>query len=126
MMKGQGVFFVVAPFCSCPVSLVSRFSFAVVPGCARAGTQRGFSFPCLSPGPEPKKSTLGGVAFFALASPKGRDAQRGATKKNNTLHTRGRQQKKNLETNDTGHEQKEATTKRKKPRLTAALDRDAH
>ena len=31
----------------------------------------------------------------------------------NTLHTRGRQQKKNLETNDTGHEQKGATTKKK-------------
>ena len=32
----------------------------------RAGAQRGFSFPCLSPGPEQKKHTLGGV-FFALA-----------------------------------------------------------
>ena len=33
----------------------------------RAGAQRGFSFPCLSPGPEQKKNTLGGVFFFALA-----------------------------------------------------------
>ena len=58
----------------------------------RAGAQRCFSFPCLSPGPEHKKNTLCGV-FFALAPPKGRGAQWGATKKN-TLHTRGRQQKK--------------------------------
>ena len=33
----------------------------------RAGAQRGFSFPCLSPGPQQKKNTLGGVCFFALA-----------------------------------------------------------
>ena len=33
---GQGVFFfVVAPFCSCPASLVSRKFFAVGPGCAK-------------------------------------------------------------------------------------------
>ena len=76
-------FFVVAPFCSCPASLVSRKFFAVGPGCAkcfffvalrwavfffllwpRAGAQRGFSFPCLSPGPEQKKNTLGGVFFL--------------------------------------------------------------
>ena len=50
--------------------------------------------------------------FLALASPKSRAAQRGATK--NTLHTRGRQQKKILETNDTGHEQKGATKLKKK------------
>ena len=37
----------------------------------RAGFQRGFSFPCLSPGPEQKKNTLGGVFFFA-AAPRGR------------------------------------------------------
>ena len=30
----------------------------------RAGAQRGFSFPCLSPGPEQKKNTLGGYFFF--------------------------------------------------------------
>ena len=29
----------------------------------RAGAQRGFSFPCLSPGPQQKKNTLGGVFF---------------------------------------------------------------
>ena len=37
----------------------------------RAGFQRGFSFPCLSPGPQQKKNTLGGVFFFA-AAPRGR------------------------------------------------------
>ena len=85
----------------------------------------GLLLPLLVAGAGAKKSTLGGVVFFALASPTGRDAQRGATKK--TLCTPGDDSKnKNLETNDTGHEQKEATTKRKKPRLTAALDRDAH
>ena len=30
----------------------------------RAGAQRGFSFPCLSPGPQQKKNTLGGVVFL--------------------------------------------------------------
>ena len=34
----------------------------------RAGAQRGFSFPCHSPGPQQKKQiTMGGVLFFALA-----------------------------------------------------------
>ena len=37
----------------------------------RAGFQRGFSFPCLSPGPQQQKNTLGGVFFFA-AAPRGR------------------------------------------------------
>ena len=40
----------------------------------RAGAQRGFSFPCLSPGPEQKKKHLGGV-FFLLWPRAG--AQRG-------------------------------------------------
>ena len=35
----------------------------------RAGAQRGFSFPCLSPGPEQKKNTLGGVFFFFCSGP---------------------------------------------------------
>ena len=42
----------------------SLFFFLLWP---RAGAQRGFFFPCLSPGPEQKKNTLGGVFFFALA-----------------------------------------------------------
>ena len=37
----------------------------------RAGFQRGFSFPCLSPGPQQKKTPLGGVFVFA-AAPRGR------------------------------------------------------
>ena len=57
----------------------------------RAGAQRGFSFPCLSPGPEQKKknNTLGGVFFFALAPPR-RPTER--NKKKNFAHP-GRQQK---------------------------------
>ena len=41
--------------------------------CSGPVPARGFSFPCLSPGPEPKKkkNTLGGVVFFA-AAPRGR------------------------------------------------------
>ena len=77
--------------------------------------------PCRRPtglflprGRSKKKITLGGVFFFALAPPKCLGAQRGATKQN-TLHTRGRQQKNILEANDTGHEQKVATTKKTTP-----------
>ena len=71
----------------------------------------GLSFPCLSPGPEQKKHTLGG-GFFALAPPKGRGAQRGATKKEKHVAHPETTAKKNLETNDTGHEQKGATKKK--------------
>ena len=145
----------------------------------RAGAQRGFSFPCLSPGPQrkkkhpgwcfffalapcrhgaspspafprgrsKKKNTRGGVFFFrlwpragtglllplpfpgrskkkktpwvvffffALAPPKGRGAQRSATKKEHFAHP-GPTAKIFLETNDAGHEQKGATTKKKHP-----------
>ena len=38
----------------------------------RAGAQRGFSFPCLSPGPEQKKKTPWVVFFFFAAAPRGR------------------------------------------------------
>ena len=34
--------------------------------CSGPVPARGFSFPCLSPGPEQKKNTLGGVFFFLL------------------------------------------------------------
>ena len=62
--------------------------------CSGPVPARGFSFPCHSPGPE-QKTTPWVVFSFALAPPKGRgDAQRSATKKKQTLHTRGRQQKK--------------------------------
>ena len=72
----------------------------------------GRSFPCLSPGPE-LKTHIGGVFFcFALAPPKGRGAQRGATKKKHFAHP-GTTATKLLETNDTGHEQKGATKNKK-------------
>ena len=59
----------------------------------RAGAQRGFSFPCLSPGPEQKKNTL--VVLFFCSGPAERSRRpTGRNNKKNTLHTRGRQQKK--------------------------------
>ena len=77
-----------------------------------------------SAGPEPKINTSQGVfffapapakgrvfCFFALAPPKGRGAQRGATKKPHFAHP-GTTAKQILETNDTGHEQKGATKKK--------------
>ena len=77
MEEGQGVFFVVAPFCSCPASLVSRKFFAVGPGCAKcfffccaplgaATFRRGQSkkktpprefFFCSGPGEKPRAGT---------------------------------------------------------------------
>ena len=112
-------FFVVAPFCSCPASLVSRKLFAVGPGCAkcffllrsvgrrdlsagpeqnfflllwpRAGAQRGFSFPCFSPGPEQKKKKHPGWCFFCsgpVPAPNGASPslafRRGRSKKKKT------------------------------------------
>ena len=59
------------------------------------------------------------MVFFG-AGPAERSRRPTGRNKKNTLHTRGRQ-----ETNDTGHEQKVATTKNPDS-LTAALDRDAH
>ena len=64
-------FFVVAPFCSCPASLVSRNFFAVGPGCAKC-------FFCYAPlgaatffgGARAKKTPR--VCFFAPAPGKGR------------------------------------------------------
>ena len=59
-------FFVVAPFCSCPASLVSRKFFAVGPGCAKC------VFFCCAPlgaatfrrGRSKKKNTPGWCFFF--------------------------------------------------------------
>ena len=90
---GQGVFFfVVAPFCSCPASLVSRKFFAVGPGCAKC-----FFFVALRWAPRPfggarakkKNTTQLGVFFFAPAPGKGRGRRspvptRGQSKKKNT------------------------------------------
>ena len=172
-MSESGFFvFVVAPFCSCPASLVSRI-FAVVPRCAKCFfLLRSVGRRDLSAGPE-QKEKLQGVFFllrprrkagageaplgagtgpeqkknhhpgrrptglllplpFAGAGPgwcfsfcygPAERSRRptGRNKNKNTLHTWGRQQKF-LETNDTGHEQKGATTKTKNPdSLTAAL-----
>ena len=66
---GQGVFFVVAPFCSCPASLVSRKFFAVGPGFAKC-------FFCCAPlgaatfrrGQSKKKTPW--VVFFFLLPPR--------------------------------------------------------
>ena len=60
--------------------------------CSGPVPARGFSFYCLSPGPEQKKHP-GCCFFFFCSGPAERSRRpRSATKKN-TLHTRGRQQK---------------------------------
>ena len=64
------------------------------------------------------------VFFFALAPPKGRGAQRGATKKKHFAHP-GPTAKQFLETNDAGHEQKGATTKKKHPGQMRSMSRPA-
>ena len=75
-------------------------------------------------GPKHKKNTLGGVFF--CSGPAERSRRPTGRNKQKTLCTPGDDSKKNLETNDTGHEQKGATKKKKNDSLTAALDRDAH
>ena len=83
---------VVAPFCSCPASLVSRKLFAVGPGCAKCFfLLRSVGRRNLSAGPEQKKNTTQGVFFFAPAPGKGRGRRsprwapaRGQSKKKNT------------------------------------------
>ena len=63
-----------APFCSCPASLVSRIFFAVGPGCAKC-----FSFVALRRAPRPfggaraKKNTTQGVFF--CSGPRERQAK---------------------------------------------------
>ena len=58
-------FFVVAPFCSCPASLVSRKFFAVGPGCAKCFfLLRSVGRRDLSAGPEQTKKTPPRVFFF--------------------------------------------------------------
>ena len=96
---------------SAPLGAGTGWCFCFCSGPERCRRPTGRS---LSPGPEQNKTPWVVLCFFALAPPKGRGAQQGATNKN-TLHTRGRQQKKILETNDTGHEQKGATKNQKSP-----------
>ena len=113
----------------------------------RAGAQRGFSFPCLSPGPQQKKTHPGWCFFFLLwprvgtglllplpfpgagakkkhpgwcfffcsgpAERSRRPTERNKKKKH-FAHP-GPTAKNFLETNDPGHEQKGATTKKKTP-----------
>ena len=124
--KHQGVLF----FCSGPGERQRKEKprWAPARGQSKKKNAPWVLFSCSGPGPAPngaspssafrragakkKKNTLGGVfCVFALAPPKGRGAQRGATTK--ILCTPGDDSKtKNLETNDTGHEQKGATTKK--------------
>ena len=53
-----------APFCSCPASLVSRIFFAVGPGCAKCFfLLRSVGRRDLSAGPEQQKNTTQGVFF---------------------------------------------------------------
>ena len=115
-------FFIVAPLCSCPVSLVSRIFFAVGPGCAKcfflccaplgaAGQSKRNtppSFFLLRPrrkagegeaplgagtGPEQKNNTTHGWCFFFCSGPA--EMSRRPTGRNKEKnHTRGRQQKK--------------------------------
>ena len=86
-------FFVVAPFCSCPASLVSRKFFAVGPGCAKC-----FVFCC---------APLGAATF-----------RRGQSKKKNTTQGvffcsgPGERQGKEKPRADTGPEQKKKTPPR--------------
>ena len=83
------------------------FFFALAP-CRRP---TGLLLPLPFPGAGAKTNTLGGVFFFCSGPPKGRGAQRSATKRKHFAHP-GPTAKKILETNDAGHEQKGATTKK--------------
>ena len=63
-------FFVVAPFCSCPASLVSRKFFAVGPGCAKCFfLLRSVGRRDLLAGPEQKKKNTTQGAFFFCCGP---------------------------------------------------------
>ena len=66
-------FFVVAPFCSCPASLVSRNFLLSAPGVQSVFfLLRSVGRRDLSAGPEQKKNTTQGVFFFAPAPGKGK------------------------------------------------------
>ena len=70
-------FFFVAPFCSCPASLVSRKFFAVGPGCAKCFffLLRSVGRRDLAAGPEQKKSTTQGVFFLLRPRGKAREGE---------------------------------------------------
>ena len=77
-----------APFCSCPVSLVSRKFFAVGPVCAKCVfLLRSVGRRDLSAGPEQKKKHHLGCFFFAPAPGKGRGRR-------SPVPTRGQSKKK--------------------------------
>ena len=142
-----------APFCSCPVSLVSRNFFAVVPGCAKFFF---FVAPCWAPrpfgGPGQKKHHPGCVFF--CSGPGERQGKekprwvpaRGQSKKkhpgwlffllwprrkvaapNGAQHcTPGNDSKNCCRKQRHGARAKRGHNKKKNDSLTAALDRDAH
>ena len=90
------------------------------PGCFLAAAPargRGRRSPVGLPFARGRSKKKPGCAFFFLLWPRRKvAAPNGAQQENNTLHTRGpgTTAKTTLETNDTGHEQKGATTKNKK------------
>ena len=93
----------------------------------KINTTQGVCFFCCGPGERQGKEKprwAGWCFFFALAPPKGRGAQRGATKKKHFAHP-GPTAKQFLETNDAGHEQKGATTKKKHPGQMRSMSRPA-
>ena len=92
-------FFFVAPFCSCPASLVSRKFFAVGPGCAKCFfLLRSVGRRDLSAGPEQKKRKHHPGCFFFCSGPgerqgKEKPAPNGASP--SPAFPRGRSKKKN-------------------------------
>ena len=85
--RAAGVFFVVAPICSCPVALVSRNVFAVVPGCAKCFYffLRPVGRRDLSAGPEKKKHHPGCCVFAPAGLLLPLPFAGAGAKKNNTL-----------------------------------------
>ena len=74
-----------------------------------------FSFPCLSPGPEQKQTHPGWCVFFCSGPAESSRRPTERNKKKKHFAHPGPTAKNFLETNDAGHEQKGATTKKKHP-----------
>ena len=117
----ESFFFFVAPFGSCPVSLVSRIFFAVVPGCAKC-------FFCCAPlgaatfqrGQSKKNETPPRRVFFLLRPRRKAEegeAPLGAGNKKKQFAHQGTTAKIVVETSETGHEHKGTTTTKKKTDL---------